>query len=289
MDSHQFVPGPRINVRKKPRRIVRPTREVGAIETTPDLESLSFLQQLVSMGIAGKKTAISTQLFRDYVGQLARRHPESTMGIGGKYLIHALDAGAIEDGATEIFGIDPTMQKVFIDPELTMIAIDEACELISDAASKGAKMIFATSRPAAMLPLFIELARLARESGAQILESFDNTSSLIADGRKGRHFTWCGSVAVLSDGESLLSTNDAKAADDLLFHLPRPDLVISDHIIAGASLTNAYKTVAFAGLNSLAVAIASIPEKSCLTVPMHLEQPSTHYSIIANYAKTFFK
>lgn len=290
MDSHRFVPGPaRIKARKKRRPIIRPVREVGHIKDFPDMDSLTFLQQLTSMGLAGKKTSISTQLFRDSVGQLARRNPESTMGINGKYLIHALDAGNIQECAIEVFGVEPEQQKVFIDPELTMIAITEACELISNAAHKNAKIVFASSRPAATLPLFIELVAMAKESGAQILESFNNTSSLVADGRKDRHLTWCGSVAVLSDGKSLLSTDDAKAADDLLFHLPRPDLVVADHIFAGAALTNGHKTVAFTGLNSLAVAVASLPEKSCIAIPVSLDQPSTHYAIIANYAKSFFQ
>ena len=290
MDSHQFVPGPaRIDLRKKRQRIIRPTREVGSIAERPDLESMSFIQQIVKMGIAGKKTSISTQVFREAVGQLARRNPESTMGINGKYLIHALDAGSIEDGAAEVFGVDTSKPIVEIDPELTMIALDEAFEMISEAANQGAKMVFACSRPAATLPMFIELARLAENSGAKILQSFDNTSSFIADGRKGRTISWVGSVGVISDGQSLLATNDAKAADDLLFHLPRPDLVVADHIFAGASLTNGYPTIAFAGLESLAVAIASIPENQCLTVPMSLDRSSTHYDIIANFAKSYFE
>ncbi len=290
MDSHRFVPGPaRINVRKKRHRIFRPTREVGSIEDRPDLDSMTFVQQLVKMGLAGKKTSISTQVLRDSVGQLARRNPESTMGITGKYLLHALDAGSVEECASEVFGLDTSRPNIEIDPELSMIAIDEACERISQAAKKGARIIFASSRPASTLPMFIEISRLCSEAGAKILESFDNTSSFIADGRKGRKITWIGSVAVMSDGESLLSTNDAKAADDLLFHLPRPDLVVADHIFAGAALTAGFPTVAFTGLDSLAVAVASVPEGNCLAVPMSLNQPSTHYGIIANYAKSYFE
>lgn len=289
MDSHRFVPGPpRINVRKKRRPILRPTREVGAIFERPDFESMTFIQQIIKMGLAGKKTSISTQIFRDRIGNLARRNPDATMGINGKYLIHALDAGAIEDGAQEIYGIDATKPVIQIDPELTMIALDEAFERISEAAHKGAKIIFASSRPSATLPLMIELAKLSENAGAKILQSFDNTSSFIADGRKGRNFTWIGSVAVLSDGQSLLSTDDAKAADDLLFHLPRPDIVVADHIFAGAALTGGFSTIAFAGLESLAVAIASIPENNCLAVPLDLCRPSTHYDIIANFAKSYF-
>lgn len=290
MDSHRFVPGPpRINLRKKHRKIIRPLREVGAIIDKPDLESMTFIQQLIKMGLAGRKTSISTQVFRDNVSGLARRLTTSTMGISGKYFLHALDSGSIEQCAEEVYGIDTTEPGVFIDPELTMIALDEACARLADAASKGAKIIFASSRPAATLPLFIELAKISKEIGGEILQSFDNTSAFVSDGRKGRHFTWSGSVAVVTDGESLISCNDAKAADDLLFHLPRPDLVVADHIFAGAALTSGFPTIAFTGLESLAVAVASVPENHCLAIPISINQPSTHYDIIANFAKSYFK
>lgn len=249
---------------------------------------MTFTQQLVAMGLTGRKTVMSTQIFRDHVGQLARRHRDATMGISGKYLLHALDAGQIEDAASEVFGTDSNQIKVTIDPELTTIAIDEACEKISEAALRGARIIFACSRPSATLPLFIELARLSTLAGAKVLDSFDNTSSFVADGRKGRSLTWSGHVGVMTDGGSLLSTDDSTAAEDLLFHLPRPDLVVADHIFAGAALTAGFPTVAFTGLESLAVAVASVPEKHCLAVPMSLSAPSTHYDIVANYAKPFF-
>ena len=92
----------------------------------------------------------------------------------------------------------------------------------------------------------------------------------------------------MSDGESLLATDDAKAADDLFFHLPRPDLVVADHIFAGASITCGFPTIAFAGLNSLAVAVASVPESNCLVVPMSLSRTANHYEVIANFAKSYF-
>ncbi|HMS25551.1 MAG TPA: phosphatase [Acidimicrobiia bacterium] len=289
MDSHRFVPGPpRVHVRRKHQRIVRTTREVGSIIDRPDTESMTLIEELVSMGIAGRKTAISTQALRDTIGQLARRNPEFTMGINGKYFLHALDAGSIEQGVEEVFGVDTTQATVTIDPEMCAVALDEAFDQISDAAYKGARMIFASSRPASTLPLLIELARLSSGAGAQILDSYDNTRPFIADGRKGRCFTWISSVGVMSDNGSLLSTNDAKAADDLFFHLPRPDLVIADHIFAGASLTNGLPTIALTGLDSLAVAIATIPEKNCTAIPMSLNQPSTHYGVVANYAKSYF-
>ena len=289
MEDHRFVPGPAgFRFKRKPKRIIRPLRQVRSFSIRPDLDSLTFEQQLKRLGLTGSKTSLSTQIFRDSIGQLARREPNATMGISPKYLIHALDSGAIEECLEEVFGTDASRPVVHIDLELTMIALDEAFEKISSAAKKQAKIIFATSRPASMLPLMIELARLSQECGAEILYSYDNTSSFVADGRKDRALTWSGQVGVVTDNKSLLETNDAKVADDLIFHLPRPDLVVADHIFAGASLTAGYPTVAFASLESIAVAVASVPEPSALAVPISLTRPSSHYEVIANFARAYF-
>ncbi len=289
MEEHRFVPSQRNFRVKKKRKIFRTIKPVGQIIDKPDFESMTFSQSLNKMGISGKRTSISTQVFRESIGQLARRNPASTMGISGKFLLHALDSGSIEECAEEVYGIDSSLASVHIDADLTMIALDEAFDRISKAARQGAKIIFASSRPAATLPLLIEIARLSENIGATILQSFDDTSSFIADGRKGRHFSWSGGVAVMSDGESILASNDAKAADNLLFHLPRPDLVVADHIFAGAAITGGYPTIAFAGLESLAVGVASVPENQCLAVPISLSRTANRYSIIANFAKPYFE
>ncbi|MFN8015748.1 MAG: phosphatase [Acidimicrobiia bacterium] len=290
MEEHRFVPGPaRFRFKRRPKRILRPLRQAGSLTIRPDIDSLTFEQQLKKLGLSGSRASVSTQIFRDSIGQLARREPQSTMGISAKYLLHALDAGAIEECLEEVFGTDTSRPVVNIDLELTMIALDEAFEKISSAAKKQAKIIFASSRPASMLPLMIELTRLSQECGAEILYSYDNTSSFVADGRKDRQLTWCGQVGVVTDKNSLLATDDAKVADDLIFHLPRPDLVVADHIFAGAALTAGYPTVAFTSLDSVAVAVASVPEPSALAVPLSLNRPSSHYEVIADFARSYFE
>ena len=290
MVNHQFVPSPpKRTLWRKPRKIFRVVREPGEIVDRHDFSNLTFIQQINAMRVAGKRSSISTQSFRDLVGQLARRYPQATMGINPKYLRHALDAGSIEDLAIEVYGCDPIQPKVFIDDELFMIALDEAFARISDVARNGGNIIFATSRPNAMLPFMIQLASLADNAGGNVLDLFSNTSPTIIDGRAGRCLTWCAGVGVVSGEGSLLSTNDVKIGDDLLFHLSRPDLVVADHIFAGAALTNGYPTVAFTGFESLAVAVASVPEQQCTSVPISLSLPSNHYEILANNAKSYFK
>jgi len=289
MTSHQFVPAPpRKILRRKPRKIFRVVREQGEIVDWPNLGEMTFIQQVNAMKLAGKRTHISTQSFRDLVGQLARRYPQATMGINPKYLRHALDSGSIEELAIEVYGCDPTQPKVFIDDELFMIALDEAFARIADVATNGGNIIFATSRPSSMLPFMIQLASLAHNAGANVLDLFSNTTPGLVDGRAHRRLTWCGGVGVVCGEGSLLSTNDTKIGEDLLFHLSRPDLVVADHVFAGAALTNGYPTVAFTGFESLAVAIASVPEQQCISVPIALSQPSNNYEILANNAKSYF-
>lgn len=289
MTGHQFVPAPPKRIlRRKARKIFRVVREPGEIIDRPDFSEMTFIQQIVAMKLAGKRSHISTQIFRDMVGQLARRNPQATLGINPKYLRHALDAGSIESLAEEVYGVDTSQPKVFINEELLMIALDEAFARIADVAKNGGSIIFATSRPGSMLPFMIELAALSHNAGANVLDLFGNTTRTLIDGRSGRCLTWCGGVGVVTGEGSLLATNDIKVGDDLLFHLSRPDLVVADHIFAGAALTNGYPTVAFADFESLAVAVASVPEDNCISVPLSLTQPSNHYEILANNAKSYF-
>lgn len=291
MTEQSFVPAPpKVKVRKAPRRILRTTRPVNEIVERPDLEAISFQNKLIELKLAGKNSGISAHIFRDAIANLARRNHGSTMGINPKNLLHALDHQQIQDCAEEIFGIDLTKNKIYIDAQLSEIAIDEAAERLLDASVNGAKIIFASSRPGSTLALFSRLAGLAQEFGATIVDSFTNTSKTIVDGRNGRNLTWCEKVAVVSDEEtmSLLGTNDVKISDDLFFHLPRPDLVVSDHVFAAGALTSGFPTISFVGLESLAVAVASIVEKHDLPVPINLNRPSSHYEIIYDYFLDFF-
>lgn len=291
MADQSFVPAPpKVRVRKAPRKILRTTRPANEIVEKPDLSGISFQNKLIELKLAGKQTGMSTQIFRDAITNLVRRNSASTMGINPKYLLHALDAGQIEECATEVYGVDLSKNKIHINAELCEIAIDEAAGRLLDASVNGAKIIFASSRPSATLALFSRLAGLSQEFGATIIDSFTNTSKTIIDGRKGRNLTWCEKVAAVSDEEtmSLLGTNDVKIGDDLFFHLPRPDLVVADHVFAAAALTSGFPTISFVGLESLAVAVASVNEKNDLSVPISLSRPTSHYEIIFDYFEDFF-
>lgn len=292
MADQSFVPAPpKVKVRKAPRKILRTTREAKDIVDRPDLENLSMQNKLRELGLAGPQSGMSTQVFRDNVANLARRNPTATMGVSPKFLLHALDSGQIEEAAEEIYGIDTSKNKIHIDLELSEIAIDEAAMKLLNAAASGAKIIFASSRPAATLPMMSCLANLAQEFGAVILESFTNTSTAIVDGRSGRNLSWSGKVGSVCEVEtmSLLGTNDIKISDDLFFHLPRPDLVVADHVFAAGAIARDYPTISFVGFESLAVAVASVNERNALAVPINLSRPSSHYEIINEYFKDFFE
>ncbi|MBP9115085.1 MAG: phosphatase [Acidimicrobiia bacterium] len=292
MLDQSFVPAPsKVRVHKAPHKILRTTRPAGEIIDRPDLCGISFQNKLIELKLAGKQTGMSTQIFRESMTSLARRDTTATMGINPKYLLHALDAQQIEDCATEVYGIELTKNKIYIDVELCEIAIDEASERLLDASIKGAKILFASSRPSATLALFSKLAVLAQEYGANILDSYSNTSKTIIDGRSGRNLTWCEKVCVVceEDTMSLLGTNDTKIADDLFFHLPRPDLVVSDNIFAAGALTSSYPTISFIDLESLSLSVASVNEKNSLVVPINLSRPSSHYEIVYEYFKNFFE
>ena len=70
---------------------------------------------------------------------------------------------------------------------------------------------------------------MAVAEGGTVLEHPE--SSVVGPG--GRRLWWIDRVAVLTDHESLLADQGTDAADELLFTLSRPTLVVADRSFAG--------------------------------------------------------
>ena len=106
------------------------------------------------------------------------------------------------------------------DPELTLASTAEAADRLASMSCARARITFATSRPASLLPLLGHLARLARGVGAELAEEPDSPR-FRCDGRAGRVLRWVGGVAVVSDGRSVLATDDRAAAEFQRLHAMR--------------------------------------------------------------------
>lgn len=170
-----------------------------------------------------------------------------------------------------------------IDPLRTVAGAHVLGALLAQAAAAGARVAFATARPASLLPLYQTLARSALDAGAVVLGD-DESEEFRDGGRAGRRLRWYHGVAVVVDRTGLLDTDAVEAADEWLFHLPRPELVVADRGFAGVSVARGIATVACCDLDTPALAMAAASREHCTLVPFIVGRPPVAYDLIAALA-----
>jgi hypothetical protein len=219
-------------------------------------------QLLERSHVAGHASASSPSEVRRWVERAAadRAHP-----------VPLDDAWAC---VREVFGA--TAEDPTIDPQSTIDAANRAIGRVSEVASANARVAFATSRPASLLPLHLAIARFARISGGDI-DDGDDSSPMRVDGRADRRLRWLEGVAVVTDGQSLCSIRGAEAAQEWLFMLPRPALVVADGPYADVAVEAGIEVIAFAGLDHCALAVAASSARRCLVVPMWTDRAPGAY------------
>ena len=154
-----------------------------------------------------------------------------------------------------------------IDPQLTVDAATRAIARVGVVASSMSRIAFATSRPASLLTTHLAIARFARISGAEVPDDED-AGVMRVDGRADRRLRWVDGVAVVTDGNSLCSVRGLEAAQEWLFLIPRPALVVADGPYAEVAADAGIEVIAFAGLDQCSLAIAKERARRCLVVPM---------------------
>ena len=155
--------------------------------------------------------------------------------------------------AALIFGWHGDGPRARIDPARTVDGFNAACTRVLEVARGGGRLAFATGRPASLLGLHHALAEAAAAAGGDVLSA---VQSAPIDGR-GHRIWWIDGVAIVSDGVNLLADHSSAAAEEWLFVLPRPDLVVADHRFAGTAAAVGLELVAFADLDAVALAVAS--------------------------------
>jgi Phosphatase len=163
-----------------------------------------------------------------------------------------------------VYGWDGESTRPRIDPQYTLVAFERATERILEVAGGGGRLAFATARPASLLGVYRALATAAADAGGVVLGAAQ--SSLIEE-RRWRLW-WLDGVAAVTDGENLLAHSSAAAADELLFVLPRPDLVVADGWFAGAALGAGLEVVAAADFDAVALAVAAWRGMAIRVVPL---------------------
>ena len=171
------------------------------------------------------------------------------------------------------FGWDGNGTRARISPSCTIEGFRSACARMLECARDGGRIAFATTRPASLFGVYRALAVAASTSGARVLSA---TQSGPVD-RSGRRLWWVDGVAVLSDGESLVAHDSKDAADELLFVLPEPDLVVADRVFAGTAVSQGHEVIAFADLDAIALAVAAWRGMSIRLIPVDDQRPPAMY------------
>ena len=172
-----------------------------------------------------------------------------------------------------VFGWEGDGPRARIAPARTVEGFTAATARVLEVARSGGRLAFATARPAGLLQLLRRLAVRAAAEGATVLTG-DETASF---GPAGRRVRWVDQVAVLSDGAALLADDSVEAAEEWLFTLARPELVIADHTYAGVALASGLEVVAFADLDAVALAVAAWQGRALRIVPLDDRRPPGAY------------
>ncbi len=190
-----------------------------------------------------------------------------------RHSVERLETNPVETWAAirAVFGATP--EEAQIDVDCTVRAARVAAARLGAVARRGARIAFATAQPASLLGVHAALVRLARAAGATV-DDADDTGPLRVDGRTGRFLRWIDGIAVVSDGSSLLATSGADAAEEWMFLVGRPSLIVTDGPFAAAAVAAGVEVIAFAGLDRVDLAVPAVRAKAlhndgCLVVPVH--------------------
>lgn len=173
-----------------------------------------------------------------------------------------------------VYGWEGDGPRARIAPARTIDGFTAAATRVLEVARSGGRLAFATARPAALLQMYRRIAARAAAEGAAVLGG-DET---VGFGPTGRRIRWVDHVAVLTDGAALLADDGVEAAEEWLFTLARPDLVVADHSYAGVAAASGLEVVAFADLDAVALAVAAWQGRALRVVPLDDRRPPSAYA-----------
>lgn len=258
----------------------RPPKLPDVVEPTPTPSSEkappSARQQLRNQHVVGAHARLGREELRARLRRVANGDPEALLGLA-PFADPPVDIEMMLDVLARRLGYEERGANVVIDPDVAIAAMANAVERIRAVARHDGRIAVATSRPASMLGVMQALACVAEIDGGTVL-GMTRTTPFKIDGRSNRHLWWYGGVAAVSDGTSVIPVRRSDAAEEWLFLLGRPDLVIADGPFAGVALANGIETVAFADLDDAALALAAEAGLPVSLVPVDTGRPPMAYA-----------
>ena len=161
-----------------------------------------------------------------------------------------------------------------IDAELTVERIEAMATHLRDVAAKRGRVLLATGHPTGLLAIHLEVARVLREAGCELLGPAAAWQDVDRGGKPHeRHVRHLLGVAMASQGANLLHTHSPAPMQIMLAALSSsgqeaPDLVMADHGFAGAAGAAGIATVGFADCNDPALFAGEAEGDVAVCVPL---------------------
>lgn len=154
-----------------------------------------------------------------------------------------------------------------VDPELILDACEVAGERLALAAERGERVVLATGHPVGLAHLYIELGRLLRSRGVQVVQPADGAMWKDDDRDHPWQLRYLEGVAILTDTASARHTHSGDPMARMLED-ERPDLVFADHGFAGAAIERGVETISIADVNDPALLVAKAQGRTQVVIVM---------------------
>jgi hypothetical protein len=267
-------------VSRKPRSRLPPKLPDRARERAEQPPKERNLREILKQEhVAGRSTRFGRDEIVGVMRRLTHGAPAPRLGLPK---FDGLESAHVETAVAEVYGWAGDGPRARIAPSRTIDRFTVGCERILEVAGDGGRIAFATARPASLLPLYRRLVARAGAAGAEVLAA-EETAVV---GPSGRRVRWIDKVAVLTDGAALLADDNVDAANEWLFTLARPDLVVCDRTYAGVAVGGGLEAVAFADLDALALAVAAWQGRALRVVPLDDRRPPRAYAGLLDLLET---
>jgi hypothetical protein len=265
---------------RKPKSRLPPKLPDPARDRPPrEPEGPSLREVLKREHVAGRSLRFGRDEIVGIMRRVAHGAPATRLGLPP---FEDLTHTHVEAAMTTVFGWKGDGPRARIAPTHTVAGFTAACERLLEVARDGGRVAFATARPGSLLAVYQRLVARAAAAGAEVL-SADETTSF---GPAGRRVRWIDRIAVLTDGAALLGDDSVEAANEWLFTLARPDLVVCDRTYAGVAAGAGLEVVAFADLDAVALAVAAWQGRALRIVPLDDRRPPRAYSALLDLLET---
>lgn len=172
----------------------------------------------------------------------------------------------------------------YIDPKATVKGMKLAAAKITEICKKQGNIILGTGHPGSMIGFYLELAKIIRQLGGNLLTPAKTYPLNIYQCKNCQlhdvteEIDYIGDVAVITNGDLLLHTHDHQGMKQIVAHAQQEkkkvDLVIADHGFAGFAIKSEIPTIAIMDTNDPAIAASTLLGYNPVIIPMDDNRPN---------------